>query len=252
VLRSFKKFPTIPYQNPSLTAPPPTPPNPETVEMKPKSQNNIRVNESNAQIPIGNGGIADHYYWTQTLKELTVYVDLDFQAKGKDIQCTITPSHLTLSARGQLILDDDFEEKVCVDESMWTISSDSNNSLSQVILTLDKSRKTWWKHVLVNDPEIDTTKVSESSFSQSIDWIIVRLIIIPRPQVDSTQKVSEYDDETQAAIRKIMFDQKQKVYISLNLNSVDSIFHVREWEYALTMIQMRSLKKQCMPLALHF
>lgn len=131
-----------------------------TNETKQKSQS-IRLNESNAQIPVGNGGIADHYYWTQTLKEITVYVDLDFQAKGKDIQCTITPSHLTLSARGQLILNDDFEDKVCVDESMWTISTDSNSSnvLSQVIITLDKSRKTWWKHVLVNDPEIDTSKV---------------------------------------------------------------------------------------------
>jgi len=29
--------------------------------------------------------------------------------------------------------------------------------------------------------------------------------------VDSTQNIGEYDDNTQAAIRKIMFDQKQKV-----------------------------------------
>lgn len=174
----------IPYQTPSPPSPLPAAaavsasslpspplPHPEVSEIKSKSQN-IRVNESNAQIPIGNGGIAEHYYWTQTLKELTVYIDLDFQAKGKDIQCTITPSHLTLSVRGQLILDDDFEEKVCVDESMWTISSDSHDSLSQVILTLDKSRKTWWKHVLVNDPEIDTTKVSET-------LLLVSLFISP-------------------------------------------------------------------------
>lgn len=127
-------------------------------KLKPQS---IRVNESNLQIPIGNGGIAENYYWTQTLKEVTVYVDLEFQAKGKDIQCSITPGHLTLSVRGQLLLNDDFEDKVCIDESMWTISTDCNSSnvLSQVIITLDKSRKTWWKHVLVNDPEIDTTKV---------------------------------------------------------------------------------------------
>jgi hypothetical protein len=30
-------------------------------------------------------------------------------------------------------------------------------------------------------------------------------------QVDSTQNISEYDETTQAAIRKIMFEQKQKV-----------------------------------------
>ena len=30
-------------------------------------------------------------------------------------------------------------------------------------------------------------------------------------QVDSTQNISEYDEETQAAIHKIMFEQRQKV-----------------------------------------
>lgn len=59
-----------------------------------------RVNESGLQIPIGNGGIADKYYWTQTLKEITVYIDLDFRVKGKEVQCNITPNHLTLSVRG--------------------------------------------------------------------------------------------------------------------------------------------------------
>mmetsp|Transcript_4958 Transcript_4958/g.11906 ORF Transcript_4958/g.11906 Transcript_4958/m.11906 type:complete len:89 (-) Transcript_4958:236-502(-) len=38
------------------------------------------------------------------------------------------------------------------------------------------------------DPEIDTQKV------------------------DSTKHVTEYDDETQSAIRKIMFDQNQKMH----------------------------------------
>jgi hypothetical protein len=184
-MRSFKKFPIIPYQSPpsvsvqsspSANASPPAPPQAEPIEIKPKYR--IRRNESNAQIPIGNGGIAEHYYWTQTIKELTVYVDLDFQAKGKDIQCSITPGHLTLSVRGQLILDDDFEEKVCVDESMWTISSD-DASLSQVILTLDKSRKTWWKHVLMNDPEIDTSKVSGVPHDQSVLTFIDLFVLFP-------------------------------------------------------------------------
>jgi hypothetical protein len=192
-LNSFRKYPIIPYQNipspssagststTSATATSPSPHStaeqqqqPKDKEMKIKSQN-IPTNNSNLQIPIGNGGISENYYWTQTLKEITVYIDLPYQAKGKEIQCVITPSHLTLTARGQLLLNDDFEEKVCVDESMWTIATDSHETNtsdkgSQVILTLEKCRKTWWKHVLISDPEIDTTKVSPSlSLSLSSD-----------------------------------------------------------------------------------
>jgi hypothetical protein len=170
-LNSFRKYPIVPYQsiqrsNPPSSPPIPNPPEPpREKEAKPKAQN-IHTNDLNLQNPIGNGGISENYYWTQTLKEITVYIDLEYQAKGKEIQCVITPSHLTLTARGQLLLDDDFEDKVCVDESMWTIATDTHETKtgdmkgSQVILTLEKSRKTWWKHVLISDPEIDTTKVS--------------------------------------------------------------------------------------------
>lgn len=40
------------------------------------------------------------------------------------------------------------------------------------------------------------------------------------PKVDSTTKVSEYDGETQGAIRKIMFDHRQK---SLGLPTSDQL-----------------------------
>ena len=68
---------------------------------------------------------------------------------------------------------------------MWTLNI-STNSIPQVVITLDKGRNTWWKHIIQGHPEIDTNKV------------------------DSSQKIDEYDESTQAAIRKIMFDQKQK------------------------------------------
>merc|ERR1711979_26411 len=57
----------------------------------------------------------------------------------------------------------------------------------QLVLVLEKARETWWKCVLEGDEEIDTTKV------------------------ESTRSMGEYDGETQGAIRKIMFDQNQKV-----------------------------------------
>ncbi len=54
------------------------------------------------------------------------------------------------------------------------------------MLTFEKSIETWWPSAVRGHAEIDTT------------------------MVDSTKRVEEYDPETQAALRKIMFDQAQK------------------------------------------
>merc|ERR1719188_1225853 len=65
---------------------------------------------------------------------------------------------------------------------MWHIDDGRH-----VILSLEEHREMWWKCVIEGDSEIDTTKV------------------------ESTRSMEEYDGETQGAIRKIMFDQSQKV-----------------------------------------
>jgi hypothetical protein len=67
------------------------------------------------------------------------------------------------------------------EELLWHIESGR-----YLTITMEKKKNTWWKSALVGDEEIDTQKV------------------------DSTCKLEDYDDGTQAAIRKIMFDQHQK------------------------------------------
>ena len=94
-------------------------------------------------------------------------------------------SHLALtydlsSKKVQFFINGELDAKVKTD-SMWTI-----DDRKTVVITLDKCVETWWGTVIKGDPEIDTQRV------------------------DSTKKVSDYDDETQGAIRKIMFDQHQK------------------------------------------
>ena len=162
----------------------------------------VQLNDRGQQIPIGNGGIGPNYVWTQTLGELTIYVDALSCSKGKDIKCDIQAKTLRLSILGEEIINGELEDPVRVDESMWTLNvgssssgSGGGNSMgknedSQVVITLEKTRKTWWKHVIIGHPEIDANKV------------------------DSTQRIDEYDEHTQATIRKIMFDQKQQVCIT--------------------------------------
>jgi hypothetical protein len=145
---------------------------------------------------------------TQTLDEVTVYVNLPRRVSGKQMKVALLPRHVTVmiaegEGAGTTYLSGELDEAIRVDESMWTLSSSSSSSSSgaaaaapgegrtgapsQVILTLEKAQKTWWRRVVAGGAEIDTSKV------------------------DSTQKISDYDLQTQSAIRKIMFDQQQKV-----------------------------------------
>lgn len=147
----------------------------------------LQTTEDGKQVPIGNGGIGPNYYWTQTLIDLTVYIDAPEGTRGKDVSCEIKAREMSLSVtKGQqLIVQGTFEDLIRTDESMWTINiSSTGTQAPQIVVTLDKTRKTWWKHVFLGHPEIDTSKV------------------------DSTQKISEYDDTTQASIRKIMAEQQ--------------------------------------------
>ena len=161
----------------------------------------IKYTDDGKQIPIGNGGVADGYHWTQTLNEVTIHVLVPFGSRSKDVTCTIKTNTLLLVVNGLEILSGSFLGEIHADESIWTLdtttlptttsSSDSGGSSGSsgetyLVLTMEKRTETWWSSVLVGGPEIDTTKV------------------------DSTRNISEYDDATQASIRKLMFEQHQR------------------------------------------
>merc|ERR1712039_905784 len=129
-----------------------------------------------------NGAITDKYYWSQSLKEVTLEVQVDEGARAKDVSVNVTATRLLVKCKGRTILEGKLHEKVTVDETMWHLEEND-----QLVMSLEKVRETWWKCVLDGDPEIDTTKV------------------------ESTRSMEEYDGETQGAIRKIMFDQNQKI-----------------------------------------
>ena len=61
-----------------------------------------------------------------------------------------------------------------------------------MVVTLEKAVETWWLSVMSGHPEIDGTLI------------------------DSTKRVADYDNETQAAIRKIMHEQREKVALGLD------------------------------------
>jgi len=128
-----------------------------------------------------NGAITDKYYWSQSLQELTLEIEVG-ACKASEIKVDVTATRLTVTKGTEVLLLGKLHEKVLPEESIWHLEDEH-----QVIISLQKSRESWWNCVLEGDPEIDTTKV------------------------ESTRKLEEYDGETQGAIRKIMFDQNQKL-----------------------------------------
>ena len=102
-------------------------------------KNTIDALSKGLQIPVGNGGVADNYYWTQTLNEVTVYVDAPSACRGKDVKCNLTRKTIHLAVSGKTLLEGEFEEGIRVDESMWTLNVGMSQSLfsSRIIIILD-------------------------------------------------------------------------------------------------------------------
>uniref|UniRef100_A0A7S4QFH4 CS domain-containing protein n=1 Tax=Ditylum brightwellii TaxID=49249 RepID=A0A7S4QFH4_9STRA len=153
----------------------------------------VRYTEEGKQKPVGNGGSTNRYRWTQTINETSVIIGVPEGTRGKDLDVIIKASSLSVrltkappkkenedEAPSPILLEGDLVEKIRTDESTWSLEGGA------LVLTLDKVKKTWWETVLIGDEKIDTTLV------------------------DSTRKIGEYDDATQGAIRKILFDQRQE------------------------------------------
>lgn len=75
----------------------------------------------------GNGGRTESYIWTQTLKELNIYIPVADTTKGKDLQIDIKPNHLSVKFKNQSepIIDGELAEQIRAedDESVWTLET---------------------------------------------------------------------------------------------------------------------------------
>jgi hypothetical protein len=153
----------------------------------PSNMDGVKYNDEGLQIPVGNGGSTPRYKWTQTLTETSVLIGIPKLLCGKDLDVVLTTSRICVKTKKpmpghtlpQVLLEGDFVEKIRVDESTWTVEG------GVMIVTLEKVQKKFWSTVVDGDEKIDTE------------------------MVDSRRHISDYDDATQAQIRKIIFDQNQ-------------------------------------------
>ncbi|KAG7391578.1 CS domain [Phytophthora boehmeriae] len=143
-----------------------------------------QLTKEGKQVPVGNGGVAANYTWTQTLEDVSIQVELAHGTRAKDLDCRIEPTKLRVALKSdpsKPLIEGELLEKIRADESIWSL--ESNHTLN---ISLEKIKPTWWANALKGDPEIDTT------------------------QVDSRRNIQEYDEATQGAIRKAVFDQRQQ------------------------------------------
>jgi N-terminal conserved domain of Nudc./CS domain len=156
----------------------------------------IRFTDEGKQYPVGNGGSTSKFQWTQTLEEVTVIIGLPLGIKAKDLQVEFKSTSLLIRRKTQndaarvsstldesdpsLILKGSWSNRIQPGESTWSMEG------SVMLLTLHKARKNWWNCVLVGDPTIDTSLI------------------------DSRRRLHEYDEATQAALRRIIHQQSQQ------------------------------------------
>lgn len=156
----------------------------------PPNMRGVRYNEEGLQIPVGNGGSTPRYKWTQTIDETTVLIGVPKSFRGKDYSVSFTTSTLSVKAKRCLpgedtpgvFLEGKLVDTIRPDESTWSLEG------GVLAVTLEKKQKRFWTTICEDDIE-----------KYKIDTELV----------DTRRRIGEYDDATQAQLRKTIFDQNQ-------------------------------------------
>jgi len=136
-----------------------------------------------AKISTYNGDACENYNWNQGSKDVQIQIDLKPNTTSKTIKVEMTTSHLKVRYKDseEDYFNAEFCEKIDPSESNWTIEDGKF-----LVLFLDKAQELIWKSAFKGHKEIDTKKV------------------------DNSKKLNEFDNDTQAALNKIIYEQNRK------------------------------------------
>ena len=106
----------------------------------------------------GNGGETDKYVWEQSLKDVTVNVHLPQGLTSKQLAVKLTNTRAKVEIKGQPtpLIDAAFFKPIKVDDSLWTIESDSDGKRVLQLMLSKKEGQNWWDCVFEGDAKIDT------------------------------------------------------------------------------------------------
>ena len=137
----------------------------------------------------GNGSSTDTYYWTQTLEEITAHIPIDKNDAKKTLIVELGNTHCKIVRKdgSKTYIDDEWCNKIHIDESSWVIVDDEKGKTLQLTLLKWKNDTLWWDCLIKSEAKIDTQKVN------------------PEPG-----KLSDLDGEARTTVEKMMFDMRQK------------------------------------------
>uniref|UniRef100_A0A2C9KWC7 CS domain-containing protein n=1 Tax=Biomphalaria glabrata TaxID=6526 RepID=A0A2C9KWC7_BIOGL len=134
-----------------------------------------------------NGAERESYYWSQTITEVDLRVKVPKHiGKGKQVKVELKKKHISVQIQEtdsswRDVVNNDISWEINTEESMWTL-----NPGEFVHINLEKKQERWWEHVFVDEPKINTRKI------------------------DCSRPMTDLDDEAQAKIEEMMYNQRQK------------------------------------------
>ncbi|RLN90663.1 hypothetical protein BBJ28_00012968 [Nothophytophthora sp. Chile5] len=181
VLRAFQKYPLRDLDGSSSSAAAVAPAAPAT-ESKLSPPSNSKKATPTARAAVQELPATPQL--TKEGKQGAIQMELAPGTRAKDLSCRIEATRLRVTLKSDVanpLLEGELPEKIRADDSIWSL--EGNRTLS---VSLEKVKPTWWASALRGHPEIDTS------------------------QVDSRRNIQDYDESTQGAIRKAVFDQRQQ------------------------------------------
>ncbi|XP_074647596.1 nudC domain-containing protein 3-like isoform X2 [Tubulanus polymorphus] len=129
-----------------------------------------------------NGAVRDNYSWSQSITDLDIRVKVPSTVqKGKQVTVDVRRKHLKVCVNDEVMLDDDLSWEVHKDDSIWSLVPGEH-----VHINLDKIQERWWDSLIVNEEKINVRKI------------------------DASRPITDLDDEAQAKIEEMMFNERQK------------------------------------------
>ncbi|RUS89812.1 hypothetical protein EGW08_002424 [Elysia chlorotica] len=133
-----------------------------------------------------NGADCDTYLWSQSIAEVDIRVKVPKSiVKGKQVKVDIKKKRISVScqqgASFSELASGELEWEVKAEDSMWTLCPGEF-----VHINLEKKQERWWERVFIGESGINTRKI------------------------DCSRPMTDLDDEAQAKIEEMMFNQRQK------------------------------------------